>query len=349
MRNRSQYIAIILIFFSINSFAQFAFNYDDFEIDSTKESIHRITQTEKGTVTRIVEYDSLGRNVFSYSTLDCGEDWNKKYIFYLEANIYDNKNRVIIHYSLHSNAGHLRFYSQYDSLGNKTVFINETQNHTSDQINTNPYHRISEYKNYYELITSPEIIELDNKKSSAQLYSKEIFDNGKIVKEIYFNNDMSINWEKDFIYHDDRVSKELSYSYEEGKKSLSRIFTSECKSDTFFIKTLVNVNQNKTQDTIFHIYEIFNNQNKIIVERSFENGLFEERLYSYNEEGKLLFIDFDVHDKFGNEERDNPNESRKERKIYKYNKMGLIKCEIIREESHKKKEKKIFKYKIEYY
>lgn len=340
---------ILLVFFSINAFAQFAFNYDDFKIDFTKKSIHRITQTEKETVTRIVEYDSLGRNVFIYSTLDCGEDWNKKYIFYLEANIYDNKNRIIINYYLHSNAGHLRTYFQYDSLGNKTVFINETDNHTSDQINTNPYHRISEYKNYYELITSPEIIELDIKKSSAQLYSKEIFDNGKIVKEIYFNNDTSINWEKDFIYDNDRVSKELSYSYEDGKKRLSRIFTSECKSDTFFIKTLVNVNQDIPQDTIFHIYEIFNNQNKIIVERSFENGLFEERLYFYNTEGKLLFIDFYVHDKFGNEESDNPNESRKVRKTYQYNKKGLIKSEIILEEYPKNKEKRNYKYKIEYY
>ncbi len=341
--------AIILIFFSINAIAQFAFNHDDFEIESQKKNIRRITQTEKGTVTRIQEYDSIGRIVFSYGTLYSGENWNKKYIFYLRAYIYDKQGHVIIQYNLHSNAGHSGSYYHYDSLGNKATYYNKFQNHTSHQINTNPYHRISEYKNYSGLIASSEIEILNNKKESALLSSKEIFDNGKIVKEIHFNNDGSIDWEKEYKYDKDRILKTLSYSFEEGEKRLSRIFTSECKSDTFFIETLVSVKSNSLQDTIFHIHEIFNSQNKIIVKKTFEKEEIKERLYFYNAEGRLLYIDFDVHERFGNETYDYPFGNSKVRKSYKYNRLGLIKREIILEEFPKNKEKRKYKYKIEYY
>jgi len=336
---------LILILFSVNAIAQFTFNHDDFEIESQKCNVHRITQTEKGEVTRIKEYDSLGRMIFSYSTLYCGDYWNKKYIYYLRGYVYDSQDRLMIEYYLHSNAGHIRTYYQYDSVGNKTIFINKTQKQTSDQINTNPYHRISEYKNYNDLITSSEVKELNDNKSSAKLYSKEFYNNGKIVKEIQFNEKQDTNWIKEYIYDKNRISKTLSYSYSEGEKRLSRIFTSKSKSDTLIIETLLRVGNNSSRDTIFHIHELYNRQNKILVKKSFKDEKIEVKKYFYNANGKLLYIDYDEHQRFG----EYPLGSRKVRKTYKYNGQGLVKKEKIIHESPREKEKRKFKYKIEYY
>lgn len=336
---------LILILLSVNAIAQFTFNHDDFEIESHKHNIHRITQTEKGEVTRIKEYDSLGRVIFSYSTLYCGDYWNKKYIYYLRGYVYDSQDRLMIEYYLHSNAGHIRTYYQYDSVGNKTIFINNTQKQTSEQINTNPYHRISEYKSYRDLISSSEVKELNDNKSSAKLYSKELYNNGKIVKEIHFNEKKDTDCVKEYIYDKNRISKTLSYSYSEGRKKLSRIFTSKLKSDTLIIETLLGVSTYSSSDTIFHIHELYNRQNKILIKKSFKKDKIEVRKYFYNANGKLLYIDYDVHQRFG-EDRFG---SRKVRKTYDYNKEGLVKMEKIIHESPRKKEKRKYKYKIEYY
>lgn len=332
--------------------AQFSFNHDEIDNSWLPENIHRITQLQDDFVTKITEYDSLGRVAFKYKTLFVGENWNEKYIFTIRAYKYDPNNRVTAEYILHSNAGHSRLTYLYEKNGTIITYKARTESTPSEKINTNPFSQIKNYKTFEQLMNSLEIRLLDSLAVNNQLINKEIIENGLTKKEVDFKTNGDTSSIKKYQYRNNEVSGFTTYYFNDLQITKRRVFTSKLDTSNIYINTLVSINPGSIIDTIYLIHEEFDQNNNLIRKAELKENLVKIYEYQYDS-GKVKTARFSINYKEFNGDNSeyltsNFKSGLKFQKEYKYYKNMLIKKEIITDFSNHSKTKAKFKYQIEY-
>lgn len=108
-------------------------------------NIRKICQVLNRDTLNILEYDQNKNLLFKYYKQYEGENWNDKYIYMLEANVYKD-GRLVKTYTLHSNAGYELYLYGYDGDN-----MAEVENYHLDNIkgvNINQYSFIKKIKDY---------------------------------------------------------------------------------------------------------------------------------------------------------------------------------------------------------
>lgn len=155
-------------------------------IDLTKNDlpnkIKRIYQTQGQDTMNILEYDKQKNLIFKFYKQYEGDYWHDKFIFMVEANVYEN-NKLVKTYYLHSNVGYQLFLYEYD--GNNISEVKNLQLNNVKGVNINQYSFIKKVKDYKSCIAFAEKFEIDRKAKLDYTIHREFGDNE--IKE--YSND----------------------------------------------------------------------------------------------------------------------------------------------------------------
>lgn len=309
---RLMLLAVILFFSNlVTSRAQ---NFSEVNNDSIARKIKKITKYkwDNDSIINIKEYDKAGNIIFVQNRQYVHERWKGGYLITITASEYDEDNKLIKRYNLHSNVGHSISTYNYDSVGNKThIFIKENEP-DSFLANSNPYFSIYSIKSFNELKRYKPLVVLESKSVPSLSSQYEYDDKGYIIKEIDYeaNGDtISIRVNKydeegNNIYFSTIPLKrrhggcEYYYEYEKLIPSMMCSLSDEKanKKEQYKVKPKllqsvrldydVDGKKKKVSDITFYKYDDKNREKEEVF---YSSGVFEAKVqYQYNEKGELI-------------------------------------------------------------
>ncbi|MBZ4034731.1 hypothetical protein K6T82_08135 [Flavobacterium sp. 17A] len=146
--------------------------------------IKKFYQLQNQDTLNILEFDKNKNLIFKYYKQYVDETWNGKFIYMIEANIYDN-NKLIKTYYLHSNTEYEMFEYYYD--GDNIKEIKSSLLGYTKGYNNNPHLLIKKLKDYPSCIDFIKKIETENKKRPNYVVERE-FSNHEIKEYFNFSN-----------------------------------------------------------------------------------------------------------------------------------------------------------------
>lgn len=146
------------------------------------DKIKKLYQTQNQDTLNILEFDKNKNLIFKYYKQYISENWNGKFLYMIEANVYD-ENKLVKTYYLHSNIEYELFEYSYD--GDNITEIKSFLLGYLKGYNDNPHLLIKEIKNYKTCINFIKKIENTSKKRPNYTIKREF--SGNEIKE-YFNS-----------------------------------------------------------------------------------------------------------------------------------------------------------------
>jgi len=310
-------ILFSLVFFIIYNFAGFEsfaqINYspttihlpNDITLGQTQKlpNIKRIEQYEQNTLINVEEYDKNGNVVFDYYKQYVGDFWNGKYIVMIKAQLFNNENKLVKSYNIHSNAYLSIRHYVYDNVGNNVeVWVQDINDDTSE-VNNNPYRFIFNLKDY-KAVTEHPIIKKVEANSKKYLLWKNSFDaNSNLTRQVEFTADETVAAIEIYKYGaDNSLLSFYTSSPGSGLSDSETIYTYKYKPSRTKKKmphdnkllqiSKLSISPRDSLKTISEVYfYTYDQAGNIISESRFSDGsLVEKSEFTYNEANRVKAI-----------------------------------------------------------
>lgn len=319
------------------------------------EKIQTIHQYVGDLLMNVKEFDLSKNMTFSHYKQYVSEKWNGKYLTMITGNVYNDSGRVEKSYHLHSNVGFSIWYYEYDSNGNNTrVYGKSNKGDKHDSlINQNPYRYIEEITGFNDLISHPEIMELEKKDEKYLLWDRTYDSAGNKLTELHLSEKsdtiMFIRNEydkrKNNVYSEYQLPNgfywEYYLEYEKDTPFAKDGLVSDSLQDNLLQRVRVEYDRREKRERVSEIEFIqYDDKDRMVKKTSFSFGKFrDQHINEYNELGQIskqIAYVFDA-DKVAYT------------KSYLYNQEGNI-IKVTNEDfRYGKKEERDFRYEYAYY
>ncbi|KFF05838.1 hypothetical protein [Flavobacterium reichenbachii] len=222
------------------------------------DKIKKFYQVQNQDTVNILEFDKNKNLIFKYYKQYVSENWNGRFIYMIEANVY-NDNKLIKTYYLHSNIEYELF--EYSYSGDNITELKSTILGYLKDYNTNPHLFIKEIKNYKDCIDFVKKIESENKKRPNYIIKREFWNN-EIKEYSNFNTTKYDGSYKLYILNKNNKIQKIEY-YVKGKKWDSNAKYFEYDSSNNLKKTY-SIDQ---KDTLRSTEYRYKNLSKIIIRK----------------------------------------------------------------------------------
>lgn len=224
------------------------------------DKIKKFYQLQNTDTLNILEFDNHKNLIFKYYKQYVGNFWKDKFIYMIEANVY-NGNKIIKTYYLHSNAGYELF--TYDYYGDniqemKSYFIGNIKGS-----NTNSCYFIKQIKSYKDSMDFIKKIENENKNRFNYKITRE-FSGNKIIES--FDSELQDGTYKLIVLNKKNKIEKIEY-YAKDKKWDNSTKYFEYDNLNNLTKTY---SINKHSDTLKSTEYRIKNSNKIVIKKENE-------------------------------------------------------------------------------
>lgn len=302
---------IIYNFVGFESFAQINYSPTTIHLPNditlgqtqTLPNIRRIEQHEQNTLMNVEEYDNKGNVIFDYYKQYVGDFWNGKYIVMIKAQLFNNDNKLIKSYDIHSNAYLSIKHYLYDNVGNNTEVWVQDINDDTAEVNSNPYRFIFNLKDFKAVSEHPIMKEVEADSKKYLLWKNSFDTNSNLTKQVEFRPDGKIAAIEIYKYGTDNSllsfyasspgsglsDSETIYTY---KYNPTRTKKKLPQDNKLLQISKLNISPKDSLKTISEVYfYTYDQAGNIISESRYSDGsLVEKSEFAYNETDKVKAI-----------------------------------------------------------
>ncbi|MTH14437.1 hypothetical protein [Flavobacterium sp. LC2016-01] len=223
------------------------------------DKIKKIYQVQNQDTLNILEFDKNKNLIFKYYKQFVSENWNGKFLYMIEANVY-SEGKLVKTYYLHSNTEYEVFEYAYN--GDNITELKSFLLGYLKGYNDNPHLLIKEIKSYQTCINFIKKIESESKKRPNYTIKRE-FSKNEIKEYFNSNNIQNDGSYKLYILNEKNKIQKIEYYAKDKKWDIN---TKYFVYDNFNnLKKTYSLNKNN--DTLKSTEYLYKNSNKTIIKK----------------------------------------------------------------------------------